>query len=510
MKSEIKVGAILNYVIILLTAISGLLYTPFMLRYLGQSEYGLYMLMGSLVGYISVLDFGLHNTIYRFVAKYQNEGNNKEQENFLASCFIIYGAISILVLIVGVVLYSNLEYIFSKSLTDNEMYRAKIMFIILILNLAISLPMGAFQFIIKGYGKFVFANSIKIIRIIIRTAVMITILIIGYKAISIVIVDTIFNLSMALIYFIYCFSKLNIRINLHSFNKALFREIFYYSFFIFLLAIVNQMFWKVGQVGLGIIANTAAVAVYALSINLVLYYQKFSLGISGVFMPKVTKLVVDGATGENLTDLMVKVGRMQFSILGLALTGFIILGKQFISLWAGDDYSQTFWISLLIFIPLTVPMIQTVGGVILQVKNLHAFKAKTYLFMVVVNLIMGLFLARIYGPLGFGIATALSIFIFQIIIINLYYNYKVELNVLRFFKQTSEGLMPAMILSLFLGYITLLLPGSGWLFLVLRIILVSIIYCLSMWLIGLNKDEKKLLLKPVFRLINKKCDAAHL
>ena len=72
-RDEIKLGAILSYVTIFLNTIVGLLYTPFMLRQLGQSEYGLYMLIGSLVAYISILDFGLHNTVYRFIAKYQAE-----------------------------------------------------------------------------------------------------------------------------------------------------------------------------------------------------------------------------------------------------------------------------------------------------------------------------------------------------------------------------------------------------------------------------------------------------
>lgn len=89
---EIELGALLSYVTIFLNTIVGLIYTPFMLRQLGQSEYGLYRLIGSLVGYISIFDFGLHNTIYRFVSKYQAEKDEEGQENFLASTFIIRGS----------------------------------------------------------------------------------------------------------------------------------------------------------------------------------------------------------------------------------------------------------------------------------------------------------------------------------------------------------------------------------------------------------------------------------
>ena len=155
------------------------------------------------------------------------------------------------------------------------------MFAILIFNLAITLPLGAFQFIIRGYGNFIFANSVTIIRIILRTFVLIALLTIGFKSVAIVVIDTIFNIVVGFIYAKYCFKKLNVKIKLHTFNKTVLNEIFSYSIFVFVLAMVNQFFWKLGQVALGIIATTAAVAVYALSINLVMYYQQFALGISG-------------------------------------------------------------------------------------------------------------------------------------------------------------------------------------------------------------------------------------
>lgn len=131
MPSEIKVGASLSYFRLALTTLSGLLYTPFMLRYLGQSEYGLYMLIGSFVGYMSVLDFDLHNTIERFIAKYQAERDANAQENFLANTYIIYGFITIILLAIGTIAFFNLESIFSNSLSQEEIEKAKILFLIL-------------------------------------------------------------------------------------------------------------------------------------------------------------------------------------------------------------------------------------------------------------------------------------------------------------------------------------------------------------------------------------------
>lgn len=83
--SQLKKGAILNYITIFLTNIIGLLMTPFILNHLGKSEYGIYITIGALVGTISLLDFGLNNTVVRFVAKYKAEKDRIGLENFLAT-----------------------------------------------------------------------------------------------------------------------------------------------------------------------------------------------------------------------------------------------------------------------------------------------------------------------------------------------------------------------------------------------------------------------------------------
>src|SRR5690625_876485 len=104
-RSELKYGVYLSYISLFITNITNLILTPFIIRNLGDSEYGLYMLIGAFVGYIAVLDFGLGNTVVRFVAKYRAENDKKSEENFLFSTIIIYGVISAVIMLVGAILY---------------------------------------------------------------------------------------------------------------------------------------------------------------------------------------------------------------------------------------------------------------------------------------------------------------------------------------------------------------------------------------------------------------------
>ncbi|PIC68049.1 hypothetical protein CSV78_04455 [Sporosarcina sp. P16a] len=489
-KDQIKSGALLSYVNIILTTFSGLLFTPFLLRHLGQSEYGLYMLIGSIVGYIAIMDLGLHNTMYRFISKYQSEKNDKKQENFLATIFLIYGLISLLVLLIGTLLVMNLDLFFAHSLTDAEFSKAKIMAAILVFNLMLSLPLGAFHFIANGYGRFVVVNVIGIVRICLRIGVLITLLLMGYKSIAIVIIDTILNIGIGVVYAIYCFNHLKIKIRLYKFDMEFIKEIMNYSFFIFITAIVNQLFWRIGQVTLGIYSSTVAVALYALSLTLVIYYQQLSLAISNVFMPKVSNLVSEGASGEVLTSLMIQIGRIQFVILGIVLSGFIVTGQSFIEFWAGEEYGEVYWITLLIFIPVTVPMFQTLGGVILQVKSMHRFEAKAYLVMALLNIPLSIWLGMLYGPMGIGISTAVSIIIFQIGVINWYYQYKIGINVPRFFRETLKGILPTVIVTVLLGQLVNSMGWEGWLALLLKMVFVAVTYIVLLSFFGLNSSER--------------------
>ena len=153
--SQLKKGAVLSYITIFLTNIVGLFLTPFIIRSLGQSEYGLYILLGSFVGYISLLDFGLSNTIVRFVAKYRANNDTIGEKNFLGTVLIIYVLISFLVVVLGAIGYFNLDFIFEQSLTPEELEKSKILMMLFIFNMTISFPGGTFN------ESFIASNSIS-------------------------------------------------------------------------------------------------------------------------------------------------------------------------------------------------------------------------------------------------------------------------------------------------------------------------------------------------------------
>ncbi len=505
--SQIKKGALLNYITIFLTNAVGLFITPFILNHVGKSEYGIYTAIGALIGTISVLDLGLNNTIVRFVAKYRAQKDRIGEENFLATTMLIYGVISLTVLIIGITFYGYIDTYFTKMNLD-EIRIAKTIFVLLIANLVIGLPGGSFSGICYGYEVFVFPKTVNIVRYIVRTLTVVAVLTLGGKAIALVVVDTVYNALFLIIEIYYVFFKLKVRFKLHEFKFKYIRQIFSYSLWIFVFSIVSMFQWKAGHWVLGRIAEPEVLTIYGIGIVLGTYYGSFSTAISSVFLPRATKMTVGNASGEELTTMMIKIARISFIILMYIFGGFALFGNQFVYLWVGKELGvegshETWLIALLIMIAYTLPLIQGFGNSILEAKNKMSFKAVLYLSFMILGAALGALLANSYGALGMVYGSSTGWFIVQNIM-NFYYHKVIGLNIIRFFKELFYKTLPAIILIFIIGYFINYMPGKGWFNFIIKAVFYSIAYGVLMYSKGIIKFEKELFqnsLAPILKKI---------
>lgn len=494
--NQLKAGAILSYATIITTNIVGLLLTPYILKMLGVAEYGLYVLIGAFVGTLTLLDFGLNNTIVRFVAKYRAEKDSEGEAIFLGMSLFIYCFISAILVLFGVIFYYNLESLFDNSMTVLELEKAKVMFIILIFNLALTLPGNSFAAIASGYEKFVFPKSANIIKYTMRSILLVTILIYGSKSVGMVILDTVMNLLLISANAYYAFKVLKIKISFKGFNKPILISIFKYSIWIFVFVLVGQFQWKGGQMVLGVLTNTSTVAVFAIGIMLGSYYGAFSSAITSVFLPRATKMSVGQASGEELTDMMIRVGRISLLVLLYIFGAFFLYGKQFILLWVGSEYLDAWLISILVMVAYTVPLVQGFGNSILEAKGKLAFKAVLYLSFVIIGTVMGALLTPKYGATGM-IVGSISGWIISQNIMNVYYTKVIGLNILRFFRELMIKLLLCLSVVLIIGWCINMIPGEGWINFISKSALYSLVYFAIMFKIGMLDTERDLILNLV-------------
>lgn len=499
--NQIKVGALLNYFIIGLNTVVGLAYTPYMLRCLGQNEYGLYSLVASVIAYLTILDFGFGNAIIRYTAKFRAEGKKQEQWEMFGMFLIVYSIIGLIAFGGGIGLYCNVDALFDRTLTESELSQAKTMMLLLSFNLAFTFPLGIFGSIISAYENFVFQRVLNILRIILSTVVLIVVLALGYKAVALVIVQTSFNLLSFVINLLYCRKKLKIKIVFGKFNWKFFKEIAIYSFWIFLNAIMDKIYWGTGQFVLGAVSGTVAVAIFSIAILLQQMYMQFSVSISSVLLPKVTAMVAHSSSDKEISNLFIRTGRLQCIVMTFILSGFIIFGKGFIKIWAGDDYSSSYYIAMIFFVSLFIPLIQNTGITILQARNQMKFRSILYVFIASISLVFQIVLSKKMGALGCAFSIGGALLIGQGLIMNIYYQIKQRLDIMEFWKNIIEMVIAPFFLTV-LGYLaSLKIDFTNPLYLSISIITFSLLYIPIIWLFSMNGYERQLMVKPLSKFI---------
>lgn len=501
--NQIKIGAALNYVIIGLNTLVGLLYTPYMLRMLGQNDYGLYSLVASVIAYLTILDFGFGNAIIRYTAKFRAERKQREQWEMFGMFLIVYSVIGLIAFAGGLALYYNVDTLFDRTMTAADTSQARIMMLLLTLNLLVTFPLSIFGSIITAYENFIFQRGVNIIRIILSTAVMIALLAIGFKAIALVVVQTVFNILVLVINYLYCRRKLHIKVWFGRFNWPFLREISLYSFWIFLNAIMDRIYWGTGQFVLGTTAGTAAVAVFSVAILLQQMYMTFSTSICSVLLPKVTAMVANEKSDKELSDLFIRMGRFQCIVMAFVLSGFMVFGNGFINVWAGAEYHQSYLITCIFFITLFVPLIQNTGITILQARNQMKFRSLLYLAISTISLAMQIIFSRHWGAIGCAVAIGGALIAGQWIIMNIYYAKSQRLNIARFWHDIGKMMVIPVIFTTS-GLLTChFVDYTKICHLILGMLLFSIMYIPAFWKFSMNQDERRTLAAPVNALITR-------
>lgn len=490
---NLKLGVIFSYITMATGIIISLTYTPFLLRSLGTQQYGLYNMGQAAVSYLGLTEFGFGNAVVRYASKYRAEGNEDKTASMYGMFLYIYSFLATIILIIGAVIciFSNSFYTVS---TGAQGYRElRIVIAVMVLNLALTFVNQPYSSIITSYERFAFVKVTNLLYTILKPVVMIPLLLYGYKAIALSVVTFVLQQMMNLANVYYVRKVLYVRIDMKRSNMeiSVLKEIVSYSFFIFLGSIVGQLNDNTDNVILGVISGETAVAVYSIGYQLNSYIQQVPGTISSVFFPRVTARITKGSTMEEMTDLLIKVGRIQCYFVFLLISGFSLFGKEFIYLWAGKDYYISYWIVLVLIVPAAIPNMQSIGVLIIQALNRHQFRAILYVVCAILNVVFSIPAGLKFGAIGCAACTGLTTLITSGIIMNWYYQNKIGLN-MKFYWKSLGALLAKGIPVILAGIIfnTQLLNFS-WKSLCLKVVLYSLIYVIYAYFIMMNDTEKE-------------------
>ena len=485
-----KAGVLLSYGQTVLSTAISLVYTPVMLRLLGTSEYGTYTLVSGFISNLSLMSFGLGSAYVRYYSRAKVQEGEDGVAHINGMFMVIFLVISAMSLLVGGVLVANVQNIFGAKLTAHEIETARVLMALLVVNIAVSFPCSVFSSYITANERFLFQRIINMIRTVLNPIVMLPLLLMGLGSVALVVVTLVLSVVTDAFNIWYCRRKLRMRLTFGHFDFALLREMGGFSFFIFLNMIIDQINWTVDTTLLGIISGTAATAIYGVGAQINSYYKTLSTSISGVFVPQINRIVAEGQGDDRLTSLFTRVGRIQFLLLMLVLTGFVFVGEPFIDAWGGGEYAGAYPIALMLMVPVTLPLIQNLGIEIQRAKNMHQFRSKVYFFMALGNVLVSIPLGMRFGGLGCAMGTAISLIIGNGFVMNWYYQTHIGLDMKHFFRSILS-MVPAMVPPALLGLLAVRLHTfSGYSGVLTFAVPYTAVYALCVYRWAMNDEER--------------------
>lgn len=451
MMSQRKVGAALSYLNIIAKNLVTFLYTPFLLRFVGQANYGLFQMTNSVMVSLSLLSMGFSSAYVKFYITYKVEENYKQLRKLNALYLILFGCISVIALIIGTILVLNTGAIFGRSLTASEIQLTKYLMAIMVLDVAITFISSVFDSNITVNEQFIFQQSRQLMQTFLVPMICIPLVFMGVGVLSIEITQISVTTLFLILNISYCLRKLNMHFDFTNIDFSLLKSLGMFSFFIFLNQIVDLVNNNIPNFILGIFQGAKMVATFAIAIQVKNMFFMLSTSLSNIFVPQVNRLVNLDKGTDVLTNLMIKVGRIQMALLFFVLGGFIVVGKFFVQLWAGKENIEAYYLVIIMVLPSIIPLCQNVGIEIQKAMNKHVFRSIVYVIFAIINILITIIGSIHFGLIGASMGYVVAIVFANGILMNWYYYKKIQLNIKRYWIQTVKIIIPFFVsISLFL------------------------------------------------------------
>ena len=500
--NQLKLGIVLNYVNMGLGNLIPIFYTPIMLALLGTEEYGLYKLSSSITSYLSLVSLGIGSAVTRYLIKERTKNGQQGEEKIFGLFMVIFQAIAIITLAIGTILVFNLHIWYADSLTDTELLRMRILVFLMVCNMALGFSSSPYTSVITTHERFIFLQCMNILSTCVAPLLNLLVLYLGYSSIGMAVISLATSIVIRFINIIYVHRYMGLRPSYNKLPFSLIREILVFSFWVFLSNISAQLCntTDIAMIGAIPALATTGVAVYNIGATFNTIITSLTTGASSMLAPRANKMVFGGASADELSEMVIKVGRIQAYIIALVLSGFIAFGRPFIQFYAGPGFEEAYLVAVFMMVPNVVPLVQSMCLSIIVAQGRHRFRSIVYLIINLINVIGTWFLLQIWGITGASFMTGLALIIGNGFIMNWYYNCRIGLNMRKFWRSIGSLFFIPVVMSVVVIMLGAIIDWYNITAMLCGILIYTVVLCLSNWKFKLNTYEKELFLAPLRRI----------
>ena len=497
---QIKSGALLSYATVAFTLLAGLFYTPWMIKCIGTTDYALYTLSLSIIGFF-MMDFGLSDAVARFLSKFYAEGHEERVAGFLGMAYKAYFILDGVICIVLIIVFFNIDLIYS-TLGKDSLETFKGLFLIVSLYSIISFPAVTLSGTLRANEKFVPLYGCNLAEKVSNVLLIVFALLAGFGVFALVLVNACTSLVFIVAKYYFVKKATKAKADFYVWDQGMLREIIGFSLWVTISQVCQRLIFSIMPSIIAITSTTWEVSLFGLASSLEGYVYSVATALNGLFMPKVSRALVSQGANE-LQEMMSRFGRIQLYVVGFLFVCLVALGRDFINCWVGGEYMVLWPCAALLVLPGVVELSQFIASTAVIASNNVKLRAFVYGFMAVVNVVLGFFLTSRLGAFGGCISICIA-YCIRTFGMNLIYRNKLHLSLSFFFKKTF---LPWAIPAVSTGTIALTLslfnPIRGWLGLVIEGVVALAAYGILLWLLMFNDYEKKLFVGSFARALKK-------
>ena len=494
---SLKLGLVLSYVLLAINTLYGLFVTPFILRQIGQASYGVYTSVASLSASLAVLDLGLGATTTRYMAIYNAQGNKKDAGNFLAMIFVPFAILATVLGGLGGGAYFVAPTLYSQTFTADQIGLSQQLILVLVINMVLRLFENLLAGVVRGFEHFALSNGVKLASLIIKIVLIFVILPITKNILFVVLSETVIVVLGIVFFLWYTIKHLGVVPKLTHWDKAVFKESFAYTALMFVQTLTIQFNGNVDNILIGAQVGATSVAVYSMALLVFSMYENLSGSVANMMLPNMARRVVAGDSPEQLQRSVEKAGRLQFMLLAAALGGFCVLGQDFYALWLGRAYADCYYLTLILIIPVTLPMVQNVCLSVLRAQNRMGYRTITLAISCVINIVISLLGIYFWGYWGAAVGTAAAT-ISNVIFMNIYYHRVLKFRVFKMFYNIFKHTVLCAVAASLVTFILHHFFHGSWLSFLVNVAVYCGTYGICLF-VTLDKAQKDRLLQKVRR-----------
>ncbi|MPM37801.1 hypothetical protein SDC9_84420 [bioreactor metagenome] len=365
----------------------------------------------------------------------------------------------------------------------------------------VSFPFQPLDGLIESGEWFIFHKTANLVDRVLNVLFMVLALLLGFGLYSLVAVRAISGIIVIGMKLRFLHKKDPQPIAWLYYDKKLMKEIFSFSMWVMIISVAQRLILSITPSILGITSGSREIAIFSVASSIEGYIWSFSTVFGGMFLPKVSQLMFgDNKNPGAIQELMIKVGRIQYIILGAIVSIFIMVGKDFYLNWVGEDFTKSFIITIFLILPGLITVPQQIGSTVLIASNQVRFNAMSKIIVAIISLTLSYLLSQKYGATGSGVAIFIGNLIGGALMMNIIYSKVLKINIWKFFKMCQLSMSAPFIIVVFTGlalnyHLTIL----SWTNIFIKVSTLFIIYATTAYFMALNKYEKN----PILDLVKK-------